>query len=376
MNTTMPPLPRRHILLRLGAMASCAWTPSRAQPAEPAPAPTLGTEPLVFPRDFGAHPAFRTEWWYLTGTLRPVGAPPGPEWGFQVTFFRSRVDAAAGSRSAFAARQLVFAHAAISDPAGGELQHDQRIARVGFGLAAANEGDTGLTLRDWVLSRSGSVDQSTYRSRIRARAFDLNLRFDQTQPLLLQGQGGHSTKSPDPAFASRYYSLPHLRVTGQLQRKGRLHEVEGRAWLDHEWGERLLDPSAVGWDWVGMNLRDGGALTAFQLRRADGSTLWAGGSLRTASGETRSLPPQAVRFTPRRTWVSPATRARYPVEWTLEAAGRRFTIRPRLDAQEVDSRASTGNVYWEGLSDLMDENRKAVGTGYLEMTGYASPLKL
>jgi hypothetical protein len=30
-------------------------------------------------------------------------------------------------------------------------------------------------------------------------------------------------------------------------------------------------PDAVGWDWIGINLFDGSALTAFQLRRADGS---------------------------------------------------------------------------------------------------------
>jgi predicted secreted hydrolase len=47
-----------------------------------------------------------------------------------------------------------------------------------------------------------------------------------------------------------------------------------------------------------------------------------------------------------------------------------------LDAQELDSRSSTGTVYWEGLSDLLDAQGQRVGRGYLEMTGYAKRIVL
>jgi len=50
--------------------------------------------------------------------------------------------------------------------------------------------------------------------------------------------------------------------------------------------------------------------------------------------------------------------------------------RALLDDQELDSQGSTGTVYWEGLSDLLDASGKAVGRGYLELTGYAQPLRL
>jgi len=33
-------------------------------------------------------------------------------------------------------------------------------------------------------------------------------------------------------------------------------------------------------------------------------------------------------------------------------------------------------VYWEGLCELLDSKGKLVGRGYLEMTGYASALRL
>ncbi len=355
--------------------------PARRPETRPEMRPGLHPgEALAFPRDFGAHPALRTEWWYLTGSLWPQGAPaPRPEqapWGFQITFFRSRVDAAADSRSAFAARQLVFAHAALTDVAAGRLQHDQRIARQGFGLAEAREGDTGLVLRDWRLQRSGPAAHSTYASLVPARGFTLDLRFEQTQALLLQGEGGFSRKGPRIEQASRYYSQPQLRVGGAIVQQGRRQAVAGRAWLDHEWSESLLDPQAEGWDWIGMNLDDGSALTAFQLRRRDGSALWAGGSLRRPGQAPRSFAPEEVRFTPLRHWRSPATGTRYPVAWQVVVAGERFTVQARVDAQELDSRQSTGSVYWEGLSTLHDSRGSVVGSGYLEMTGYASAMRL
>jgi predicted secreted hydrolase len=83
-----------------------------------------------------------------------------------------------------------------------------------------------------------------------------------------------------------------------------------------------------------------------------------------------------VRFTPVRSWTSPATGTRYPVEWTIDTPTGRHTVRALLDAQELDSRGSTGSVYWEGLSQLLDTQGREVGRGYLEMTGYASRLQL
>jgi predicted secreted hydrolase len=157
---------------------------------------------------------------------------------------------------------------------------------------------------------------------------------------------------------------------------GRSLPVHGMAWLDHEWSDTLLDPAAVGWDWIGINLLDSCALTAFRLRRADGSTLYAGGSFRTAGGATRVFEPDEVHFVPLRHWTSEASRARYPVQWTIETPAGRHTVSALLDAQELDSRASTGSIYWEGLSELLDERSRRIGLGYLEMTGYASALRL
>ena len=331
---------------------------------------------IALPRDFGAHPEFRTEWWYVTGWLEvPAVAEP---YGFQLTFFRSRTDVAPDHPSAFAARQLVFAHAALTDPVAGKLRHDQRIARAGFGIAQASEHDTDVQLRGWALKRDGQPGRHRYRARIDAHAqgFGFDFELAATQAVLLQGDAGYSRKGPDAAQASYYLSEPQMAVTGTLTLDARPHAVTGRAWLDHEWSDSLLHPEAVGWDWIGMNLDDGSALTAFRLRRKDGSTLWAGRSLRSRDGTLRVFGADEVRFAPLRVWASPATQARYPVQWRIDTPAGSFEVRARLDAQELDSRASTGTVYWEGLSDLFDAQGQRVGRGYLELTGYASPLRL
>jgi predicted secreted hydrolase len=322
---------------------------------------------FVFPRDHGAHPEFRNEWWYVTGWLEADGKPLG----FQVTFFRTRPQIDQANPSAFAPKQILFAHAAVSDPSVGRLLHDQRIARAGFGLAEASQTDADIVLDDWSLRHESD---GRFAARIPGEDFTLALDFTPSQPVLLQGEAGYSRKGPLPSQASHYYSLPQLTVMGALERDGRRTNVSGRAWLDREWSSTYLDPRAAGWDWIGINLDDGGALMAFQIRAQDGQKLWAGGSLRLAGGETFPLSENDVRFASRRLWRSPRTGASYPVEQIvsvrLPSGERQFALSPLFDDQELDSRRGGGPVYWEGA--VTTEG----GRGYLELTGYFQPLKL
>ena len=336
-----------------------------------------GPQPLQFPLDHGSHPDTRIEWWYLTGALQS-GA--GRAFGFQLTFFRTRVDAATSLRSAFAARELIMAHAAITDVQAARHVHGHAIARAGFGVAGAAVGDTQLQLRQWSLRREGT--NGAYHAHADTPSWAIDLVAAPTQALLLQGEQGWSAKAPGGQHASHYYSQPQLQVRGTLRVDERTRvDVTGQAWLDHEWSQALMHPEAVGWDWIGINLDDGAALTAFRLRRQDGSVLWSGGSWRSAPTDRSrpqpvlNFPPDAVRFVPGRLWRSPATQALYPVVWQVSTPVGAFALQPALDAQEIDARASTGLVYWEGLVSLHDLQGRRLGRGYLEMTGYTSPLR-
>lgn len=347
-------------------LLALAWAGAGAARAQTA-APTVQRgRVLAFPQDHGAHLAARTEWWYATGWL---GTPEAPAQGFQVTFFRSRTGLAEGNTSRFAARQLLFAHAAVTElgPKPRHL-HDQRISRwtgdADAPLARAAHAAGDVLLQGWRLHDEGSH----WRAAIAARGFSLNLTLRRSQPVLLQGDAGFSRKGPEPHQASHYYSEVQLQAESGSQR--------GRAWLDHEWSDEILPPGAVGWDWLGINLFDGSALTLFVLRQRDGRAVWAGGSHRPAGSPAHAFGPQEVQMTPGRLWRSPASGASYPVEWTLSCPAGRFSLRALADAQELDSRGSTGATYWEGLSELRDAQGRRVGLGYLEMTGYAAPLAL
>jgi predicted secreted hydrolase len=371
------PLRRHWLQAALGIAAA----PALAETTAPNPADDDRIDAgraLVFPRDHGAHPGARIEWWYATGWLQ--AGDGGGLLGFQLTFFRSRTGLAETLPGRFAPRQLLFAHAAISEPAAGRHRHAQRITRwsgdEALPEAHALRADTGLVLGRWTLQRDAGSGR--YQARLDApeAGFGLDLALKPTQPLLLQGEAGTSRKGPQPQQASRYYTQPQLAVQAMVTRDGRTQDLAGRGWLDHEWSDELLAPGAVGWDWIGINLADGGALTAFVLRDAAGGAVWAGGSHRPAGGAVRNFAPGEVRFAPQRRWTSPATGAAYPVQWRIVTPAGEFELRALLDAQELDSRASTGTVYWEGLAELRAASGARLGLGYLEMTGRAAPLQL
>ena len=323
---------------------------------------------LEFPRDYGSHPAFRNEWWYITGWIDSRGAP---SLGFQITFFRNRPGVAEDNPSRFAPRELVFAHAALADPGLRRLRHAERAARAGFELAAARENDTDVWIGDWSLARHAGA----YRANIGARDFAFDLAFTPTQPALLEGDAGVSLKGPLPRQASYYYSEPHLAVTGRIERAGSRAEVSGTAWLDHEWSSEYMAPQAVGWDWTGINLDDGGALMAFRMRERSGATFWAGGSLRSSDGRLRKLQPNEIDFLAARRWRSPRTGVEYPVAMNVRAGDFDLSLEPLIDDQELDARTGVGVLYWEGAVRALERGR-TIGRGYLELTGYGKPIRL
>lgn len=324
---------------------------------------------IAFPRDEGSHPLFKTEWWYVTGWVEDAAGAP---LGFQLTFFRSRTGIDDDNPSRFALRQILFAHLAVSDPKRGSLLHHEKSARSGFGLAEAAEGLLDVHIDDWQLRREGDG----YIAVAKADDLQLDLQLQPKAPPLIQGEQGFSQKGPDPSSASYYYSLPQLAVTGRIAIDGKDQSVRGVAWFDHEWSSGIVDERAQGWDWVGLNLDDGGALMLFQMRGPGDSELWAAAKWRAAgSSEGVSYNPEAVEWKPVRYWRSSRTGVRYPIEWQVTVGDRVITLRPIMDDQENDARGSTGTIYWEGAVRAF-EGDKPLGRGYLELTGYAEKIRL
>jgi predicted secreted hydrolase len=301
--------------------------------------------------------------------------------GLQYTFFRSRTGHSEANPSRFAPRQLLFAHLALALPENSRLLHYDRVARVGPAGVRFSTENTALQLEGWRFSRDPQ-----HRYVAEAQTTDFSLRFTaQARALpMLRGKEGVSAKGPAVSLASFYYSAVRLPI--QLVCKAppgskvASFQAEGLAWLDHEWSSSLLAPGAVGWDWIGIHLFDGGSLMAFRIRRADGTAVWKVWDWRDAFDRPRHSPQDArgsaeVQWRPEAYWQSPRSGARYPVAITLREGPRQWTIRPLIQDQEVDARASTGGFYWEGAVTL-EESGRPIGRGYLELTGYAQPLSL
>ena len=208
----------------------------------------------------------------------------------------------------------------------------------------------------WVDDWSFALSEEIYSAKIKARDFSLDLQFTAKDSPLLQGEAGFSRKGNRPEEASYYYSRPNLAVRGTANGSA----VTGTAWLDHEWSSQYMAAGASGWDWCGINLEDGGSLMVFRMRDKDGKTQYA---------------PPGVSFEPLRTWKSPRTGVEYPVAMKVKTANGELRLEPLMDDQELDARASTGTIYWEGAVRAL-QGEKQIGRGYLELTGYWRPMKL
>ncbi|MBC6934888.1 MAG: carotenoid 1,2-hydratase [Chloroflexi bacterium] len=338
------------------------------------------TDPYAwsFPADFGAHPAFQTEWWYYTGNLKTAD---GRHFGYQFTIFRralappsSPVTLTGGAASEWRADQIYMAHFALSDVAGGRYFHQQRFSRGGAGLAgAALEPVYRVWLEDWQVV---ALEPAARRTRIYAHAddFGVELVMDQLKPPALHGDNGLSPKSDEPGSASYYYSLTRLKTAGEIVVNGETFQVSGASWKDHEFSTSALGADAQGWDWFGLQLDDNRELMLGQIRMTDGSREPAfGGLLVEADGSTRYLSAEDFSIETTATWTSPHTGAVYPAGWNIAintgAEQLEINLTPLLADQELHG--GGGVDYWEGAVAI---SGGAAGYGYAELTGYAQAM--
>ena len=343
-------------------------------PATLAPAPSRAPDPIAiaFPPDDAPHDRL-TEWWYYTGHLTDEA---GGRWGFELVVFRAE-------RGGFPVTWA--SHLALTDESAGTFSYAQR-SEIGpqvdrspdggeaFSLAVRDTSaadPTGATSRPWTMSSASGPDHlSAALDDGTALEIDLLAR---TPPILHDGDGWIDF---GPAGGSYYYSRTRMAAGGTLTVDGRSLSVAGTAWFDHQWGD-FISVGGGGWDWFAVNLDDGTDLTISLVRAADGSYPLVYGTLVDADGGTTNLARTAfeVRADPSRTWTSPATGATYPAGWTIEIPGEGLVIdlEPTVAAQELDTRATTGVIYWEG-SQVVAATRDGTpvrGEAYVELTGYA-----
>ena len=333
-----------------------------------------------FPEDHGQHPAFRSEWWYLTFTLesphppvsaefrasetptRPSGRAGLREFGVQFTLFRQALFPGGEPADPWRNGQAYLAHFALTDVQAGTHRHAERLARGHPELAGVEvaDGRAIAWLEGWRLVMA--EEDWTLRAADDGIAVDLAMRPE--KGIVPQGDGGLSAKGPGEA--SHYYSAPRLRTQGYVETDGQRHPVTGWGWLDREWSTSALSPEQVGWDWFALMLDSGEDVMAFRLRRRDGARdPYDHGAWIDASGAARFLSASDFRLTPIGHWQDDEDR-RWPTRWRLAVGERRFEIAAALSDQRMD----TLLTYWEGLVRVTDAQGRDAGRGYMELTGY------
>lgn len=346
---------RAALLIVLLAAAMSPGVPVKSQDetpyVEPPPGRVDAPEPVTFPEDDGPHDAF-IEWWYYTGHLFTES---GERYGFEQVVFKGSPNGVPGFAS----------HAAITDSANDRFVYDQKVA----GPAAGQPGPGfNLVLGDWVMRGGGGED----RLRMDVPRFEMAIELTATKaPTLHDGDGFIDYGNGQGSY---YYSRTRMEVVGTLVVDGEPLAVTGEGWMDHQWGDfETFDQG--GWDWFSIQLSDGTDLMLYLIRGPEGDPAILDGSLVAQDGELTILDGPDFEVETTDTWTSEETGTTYPASWTirLPAQELELSLEPSVAAQELDTTATTGVIYWEGEVEVSG-TRGGVpvdGLGYVELTGYA-----
>jgi predicted secreted hydrolase len=275
---------------------------------------------------------------------------------------------------------------AVTDESGDRFLYDQRseigpqvdLSTDGYsdggdtvllGIAGTSDVGAPTGAERWTILTGNGRDLISASSE--GFGFTLILTDTRTQPVLHDTDGWIDFGD---AGSSYYYSRPRMTAEGNLTLDGVDIPVEGMAWFDHQWGD-FIAVGGGGWDWFAVNLDDGTDVTLSLVRAADGTYPLVYGTLVRATGETVHLTRDEFTVTSDTTWTSPDTGATYPSSWRIEIPGEQLEIHltPTVADQELDSRQTTGVVYWEGSQHVEASRAGSAlsGEAYVELTGYA-----
>ena len=324
--------------------------------------------PFSFPADWGPHPEYRIEWWYVTGNLETEDKR---HFGYQLTFFRFALTPNPEEReSAWGANQVYMAHFALTDVEAAQFYAYERFSRAALSLAGAKAQPFEVWLENWSI-RGTDGDVLPMQLRAAQESVSINLTLESAKNVVLQGNKGLSYKSTEVGNASYYYSLTRMPTRGTIQIEGETFDLKGLSWFDREWSTSALGKDTVGWDWFSIQLDDERELMFYLLRQRDGRAAPSSdGILISADGSTRRLTRDAVQIAVLSHWQSPLDETRYPSRWRMdiESEGLSLNIKPYLANQEL----TLSVRYWEGAVQVKGRSfgHPVSGNGYVELTGY------
>lgn len=334
----------------------------------------------MFPRDHGAHPNFKTEWWYFTGNLQDADqGASARKFGYQLTLFRQGIQfAPAQPTSRWAVRDVYFGHFTISDLAAGKFHVAERVSRGALGEARTAPDRMDVALGPWTIQQKDVNEQV----HLVAREADMAIDFEEypLKPLVLEGDGGLSRKAQGVGEASYYYSYPRLATQGRLRVGEKNYDVSGLSWFDHEFSTSSLGKNQVGWDWFCIQLENREEIMLYAMRDKSGAMdPVSEGTWVKADGTSERLVPGNFSIVKKGAWRSPRSGAVYPAGWHIVVPRHRadLTVTPAMANQELHLTKMGALDYWEGACTIEGSVADAPvkGVGYTELTGYAGTLQ-
>lgn len=361
-------------------MALLLASVSKADSADaPPPEPwqkAIGPWAWSFPRDHGAHPNFKTEWWYFTGNLMDARLH---RFGYQLTIFRQGIQfTPAQTQSRWGVRDFYFGHFTISDLTAEKFHVAERVTRGALGEAKAATDHMDVVLGPWsILQKDGSED---YRLTAHEPGMAIDFEVHPLKPLILEGVNGLSRKAEGVGDASYYYSYPRLATTGQLRVGKTTYTVSGVSWFDHEFSTSLLGKDQVGWDWFCIQLDNHEEIMLYAMRDKSGvMDPVSEGTWVKVDGTSERLPPGSFSLEKLATWRSPCSGATYPARWHILIPSHHadLTVSPAMADQELHLTKMGALDYWEGACTTQGtvEGAAVSGVGYTELTGYTGALQ-
>jgi predicted secreted hydrolase len=308
--------------------------------------------PIEFPGDDGVHDT-GVEWWYFTGNIQTQA---GERLGFEYVIFRARPGKLEGFVS----------HFAVTSPGREAFTYDQRI--LGSEGVVGDAAALDLNLDGWTMRG----ENGNFTLQADMPGYAINLTTTTLKPATLHDGDGYIDYGN--GTASYYYTWTRLKVTGTVAINGVDQHVFGEAWMDHQWGD-FTTYQEGGWDWFSIQLANNYDLMLYVVRGPSGEFLRVDGTLVDPAGNATYYGPDDFTITPTGSWTSPFTNTTYPAGWQIEVPGAAISlaVTPILEEQELDTRRTTGVIYWEGAVDVTgtQDNTPVSGHGYVELTGYA-----
>lgn len=324
-----------------------------------------------FPEDHYSHPEFKTEWWYYTGH---VASRDERSFGYQLTFFRRALQHKDVEKSKWTLDTVYFAHFALTDKKKKTFMFRERISRGALGLAGAATDRLHVWIEDWSLKREGS----DHLLEAHDPSMALRFRLTPLKPPVINGTDGVSQKAEGEGYGSHYYSITRMKTRGELTVKGKVLNVDGISWMDHEFGSNQLRDYQIGWDWFSIQLENNTELMLYVIRHQDGKPdPHSSGTLTYSNGTSRHLRLNEFKIHVLGHWKSRKTEGKYPAKWRIKIPQLSIdlVLTPTFPGQELITQESVLVTYWEGSVNVKGkyEGKRISGVGYVELTGYTGP---